>query len=493
MAGEGRLTIVGLGSGDQDDLTLGTWHILQKADKLYLRTAQHPVVDWLRQQEVTFTTFDALYEQYDHFSAVYEVIVERLIAAASAGTSIVYAVPGHPMVAEQTTHMLLQRGEQAGVDVEVVGGRSFLEQAFTSLRIDPIDGFLLLNGLSLTPESLNPRTPTVIAQVYDQLTASDVKLTLMERYPDDYEVTVAHALGINEQEHVHRVPLYELDHNFPLSSLSLVFVPPVPREVYLTREFTDFIHIIATLRGPEGCPWDRQQTHDSLRKYLVEETAEFIEAVNEGDPEHMCDELGDVLLQIALHAQIAAEQETFSIHDVIAGISEKMLRRHPHVFADGNAANADEVVSSWQAIKDEERRVSGKAETTTIRAGIPAELPILSRVDKIQKRAAEVGFDWEAIDPVADKVREELAECMKAGPEEVELELGDLLFAVVNVARWLKVDPEQALRKAEMKFARRFDALKNRAETAGKTLRGLTPEQMDQLWQAVKREEKRYF
>lgn len=357
MAGtERRLTIVGLGSGDKDDLTLGAWHTLQEAERLFLRTAHHPVVAWLQQQGVSFTTFDDVYERHDQFSDVYDRIVEQLMAATEEVSTVVYAVPGHPMVAEETTHRLLKLGEKANIEVEIIGGRSFLEQVFTSFKIDPIDGLLLLDGLGLTAEQLSPRTPTVIAQVYDQLTASDVKLTLMERYPDDFTIVVAHALGIPHEERIRRVPLYEIDHQFPLSSHSLLFVPPVPEDEYLTRDFADFIRIIATLRGPDGCPWDRQQTHDSLRKYFVEETNEFIAAVNNNDPENMCEELGDVLLQIALHAQIASEQGTFTIHDVIESISEKMIRRHPHVFADVVVQSEAEVAKNWRAIKDAEKR-----------------------------------------------------------------------------------------------------------------------------------------
>lgn len=488
MSSEGRITVIGLGSGDESDLTLGTWQILQKAERLYLRTAHHPVVDWLRRQGVTFSTFDDVYEQHDRFAPVYEDVVDCLIGEAR-GTHVVYAVPGHPMVAEQTTQLLLERGPQRGVDVEVKGGCSFLEEAFTRLTLDPINGFLLLNGLDFTAGACNPRIPTIIAQVYDQMTASDVKLTLMERYPDDFEVTVAHALGVDGRERIRRVPLYELDHDFPVSSLSLVMVPPVPEDVTMNREFADFIGIIAKLRGPDGCPWDRKQTHESLRKYLVEETAEFIEAVNEKDPDQMCEELGDVLLQIALHAQIAAENEWFSIYDVIESISEKMIRRHPHVFGDGETEDADDVVKNWQAIKKAEKKAAGITEANSIRAGLPGELPVLSRVYKLQERAAKVGFDWDDVRPVTEKVREELAECLEAGPEEAELEVGDLLFAVVNLARFLDVDPEQALRRAEAKFVARFDAMKKRAETEGQRFTELTLEQMEQLWQAVKQEE----
>lgn len=490
MDSKGRITIVGLGNGDENDLTLGVLGMLREADRLFLRTAHHPVVPWLKQQGVTFSTFDSVYERHGEFAPVYADIVEQLITAAN-GQHVVYAVPGHPMVAEQTTKLMLQQGKLKGIDVEINGGRSFLEAVFTRFQLDPINGFVLLNALDFTARQCNPRMTTVIAQVYDQITASDVKLTLMERYPDDFEVIVAHALGVEGQERIRRVPLYALDHSFPVSSLSLVMVPPVPADSILTREFTDFIDIVATLRGPNGCPWDKKQSHESLRKYLVEETAEFIEAVNEKDPEHMCEELGDVLLQVALHAQIAAENDTFSISDVIESICEKMIRRHPHVFGDAEVANADDALKNWQAIKRSEKRMIEETEADSLSAGIPAELPTLSRVTELQKRAAKVGFDWDDVKPVVDKVKEELTECLEAGEGEVETELGDLLFAVVNLARFMQIDAEQALRRAGRKFAVRFDKMKKKAESEGLDFQQLTLEQKEQLWQTVKQEEAR--
>lgn len=484
MAVRGQITIVGLGSGDETDLTLGVWRELQEAEHLFLRTAQHPVATWLRQEGIHFTAFDAIYERYDRFQPVYEAIVTRLFSAAK-DKKVVYAVPGHPMVAEETTQQLIQRSNQEGVEVEVIGGRSFLEEAFARFRLDPIDGFLLLDGLACDSRALNPRIPTIIAQVYDQMTASDVKLTLMERYPDDAEVIVAQALGIQGEEHIRRIPLYELDHDFPVSSHILIFVPPVATDVGVRRAFEDLMDIVATLRGPDGCPWDREQTHKSLRPYLIEETAEFIEAVNAQDSHHMCEELGDVLLQVALHAQIAAENGQFTIDDMIENINEKLIRRHPHVFGNVSVADAAAVEENWQAIKREEKRRSGDS----LGEEIPLTLPTLSRAYELQKRAAKYGFDWENRADVASKVREELEEAMQAEEDSVETELGDLLFAVVNLARFLKVDPELALRRATAKFISRFDAMRKKIENKGQSFQTLSLKQMDALWEDVKQEE----
>lgn len=486
---KGTITVVGLGSGDKEDLTFETWDLLKGANRLFLRTEDHPVVSWLKRQGLTYRTFDDVYERYDRFQPVYEEVVETLFREAAKG-AVVYAVPGHPMVAEKTTQLLLDRGPSRGIRVDVKGGRSFLEALFGRLRLDPIDGFLLLDGSSLVVDQLNPRLNTVIAQVYDSFTASDVKLTLMERYPDDWEVVVVHALGITGKEAIIPMPLYALDRSFPVSSHSLVVVPPVPEEVTLKGDFTDFVRIVSALRGPDGCPWDKAQTHESLRKYMVEETAEFIEAVNRKDTYGMCEELGDVLLQVVLHAQIASESGAFSIGDVIRRIADKMIRRHPHVFTEAKAKSASDVEKKWEEIKAQEKEARGHAEGQSITDGIPCELPTLSRAETVQKRAAKAGFDWDAVDPVVEKVREELAECVQAPPEERELEVGDLLFAVVNLARFLDVDPEQALRRSTLKFAARFDALKKEVEQNGGRMEDLHLAQLDAVWEKVKRKEK---
>jgi tetrapyrrole methylase family protein/MazG family protein len=221
-----QITIVGLGTGDENQLTLGVWKKLQKASKLYLRTQDHPMVRILTENQVAYETFDAVYEEHDRFEDVYETIASELIRyAQNLQQEIVYAVPGHPMVAEYTVQLLKQRCPQENITLELLGGESFLDQAFLRFGFDPIEGFQLLDATSLGRYSFNPLLHTIIGQVYDTYTASDVKLGLMEVYPDDYPVVVGHALGIAGQEQLVEVPLYELDRVQGYSNLSLVWVP----------------------------------------------------------------------------------------------------------------------------------------------------------------------------------------------------------------------------------------------------------------------------
>ena len=246
--------------------------------------------------------------------------------------------------------------------------------------------------------------------------------------------------------------------------------------------------IIARLRAPEGCPWDREQTHASLRPGLIEEAYEVVEAINTGDDANLCEELGDLLLQSVFHAQIAAEEGRFNFDDVARGITEKLLRRHPHVFGEDRCADAAEVLRKWDDIKRAEK---GDKATSAL-DGISGGLPALMRAEKVQKKAARVGFDWSEIAPVAAKIREELAEVevevAQGASAKIEEEIGDLLFSVVNLARKLKVDGETALQRATDKFATRFRGVEALARERGLALDKLTLEELDVLWDEVKRQ-----
>lgn len=251
------------------------------------------------------------------------------------------------------------------------------------------------------------------------------------------------------------------------------------------RAFHELVRVMARLRSPDGCPWDREQTHSSLRPYLLEEAYEALEAVDAEDWARLCDELGDVLLQVVFHAQLASEREDFDIQDVCAGIVTKLKRRHPHVFADAVAESPEEVLARWEKLKRQEKGYEGRRSALD---GVPAAMPALQRAHKLQKRAARVGFDWDGMEGPRAKIDEELAEVDEAGAAEVEDEIGDLLFAVVNLARFLGVEPEGALRRANARFVRRFRAIE-RAAGSAEQLREMDLQQMDELWEQVKTEE----
>ncbi len=341
-----KIEIIGLGAGDIEQLPLGIYRKLHSEERIvYTRTIAHPVIGELQAEGVRFHAFDAMYEKHDDFETVYEEIAMYLLELAKS-ESILYAVPGHPLLAEKTVQLLL---EQDDVKVDIVGGNSYLDDLFTALKIDPIEGFQFIDATSFTRENLNFTNHIIFCQVYDQFIASEVKLTLLEDLQADYNIKIVEAAGTKDEK-VQTIELQDLDRVAKTSNLLSVYVPPVPKEE-LKHQFDTLRSIVKTLRGPDGCPWDRKQTHESLREYAIEEVYELIDAINRGNDEDIVEELGDVLLQVMLHSQIGEDHGYFTIDDVIKRISEKMIHRHPHVF------HPEKEWKSWDELKREEKKI----------------------------------------------------------------------------------------------------------------------------------------
>ncbi|MDZ5713797.1 nucleoside triphosphate pyrophosphohydrolase [Jeotgalibacillus haloalkalitolerans] len=480
-----HITVIGLGAGDLNQLPLGVYKKLTAATKLYVRTAEHPVLEELSAEGVTYESFDHIYEAHDRFEEVYADITEKLVQLAET-EPVLYAVPGHPLVAEQTVQNLLSLEKEGKITLTIEGGQSFLDPLFTAAGFDPVDGFQLLDGTALESESVKPDQHVIIGQVYDSMTASDVKLELMNKYPDEHLVKVITAAG-SAAEEIREVKLYELDHGMALSNLTSVYVPPLEKEEDFYGEFSKLKEIIKILRSPVGCPWDREQTHESLKRYLIEETYEFLEAVDRGDIDEMIDELGDVLLQVMLHAQIGEDDGYFDIRDVIQGVSAKMVRRHPHVFADAEAETAEDVTDAWQEIKNEEK--GGAPSRLLEHAG--SGLPALIHAYEIQKKAAKAGFDWDDHSDAWDKFEEEWQEFQEEvanGDKQASLrEFGDVLFALVNVSRFHGIFPEEALMMANQKFISRFQFVEDRVNESGKPFQAFSLGELDEFWKQAKK------
>lgn len=482
------ITILGLGAGDLNQLPLGVYKKLLKAESLFLRTKEHPVVEELELEGLKYQSYDYIYEENDVFNDVYEKIVENLMQEAET-KDITYAVPGHPLVAEKTVQLLLEKKKQQLINVQVEGGQSFLDPLFTSLGIDPVEGFQFLDGLAFEEDELQLTQHIIISQVYDNMVASHVKLTLMEQLPDDYPVYIVTAAG-SQNEVVQEVPLFELDRNVTLSNLTSIYIPPVKDDALLTHDFRMFKKIIAALRGPGGCPWDQKQTHQSLKKYLLEEAYELLEAIDNEDDLHMTEELGDVLLQVVLHAQIGEDEGFFSMKDVIKVVTEKMIRRHPHVFGDKNAETAEDVVKNWEEIKKNEK--NGE-EVHSILDEIPKSLPGTMKAYKLQHIAGKVGFDWKEVEPMWAKVTEEIEEFQEVVNTEVFneknmiSEFGDVLFALINVARFYKIDPEEAISMTNIKFYKRFSFIEQEVMLSGKKMEDLSLIELDTIWEKAKK------
>lgn len=489
-----RIAVVGLGPGDASLLTVAASRLLDAAPQVWVRTEKHPTVTALTLGQ-RVQTFDDLYNTLDSVDQVYSEIAERLVAAAreAPDTEVVYAVPGSASTGERSVAHLRDRCSRDGVELRLVPGISSLEAAQLELGVDAFDtglqvvdapelAHLLDQRPSVVSQFLNPHLPLLISGMWSQSLASAVKLFLLSSYPADWSVSLVQAsLGRPRQE----VPLEDLDRGVAIDHLTTAYVAPLALD-FPSRHFYGLTHIIARLRGPGGCPWDREQTHGSIKRHLLEEAYEAMEALDTGDAAELEEELGDVLLQVSLHSEIGYSDSDFDIGDVIGTLNTKLVRRHPHVFGEAQADSAAQVLANWQEIKKNEREARGEAEHSAL-DGVPAALPALARAQSVSQRAAKTGFDWSSAEEVWLKVDEELREVSSAtGPDERLEELGDLLFVLVNWARFHHIEAEEALRLATVKFERRFRALERMARDRHADLRKLSAQELDLLWNEAK-------
>lgn len=483
-----KIILLGLGPGDALLLTRQAIQVLDSSSEIYLRTSQHPAVAGFP-PHLQVHSFDELYDQFDTFDDVYAHIIDKVLELGRRSQGVLYAVPGHPYVAEATCPEIARRARLEGLPIQVIDGLSFIEPVFTALEIDPLPHLAIVDALALASAHVPPfppDAPALIAQVYSREIASDVKLTLMETYPDEHPVRLVHAAGTSQLQ-VEDLPLHAIDQSQSIGLLSTLYLPPLEKGT----SFEAFQEIIAHLRAPNGCPWDREQDHQTLRTNLLEETYEALAALDADDPVHMREEFGDLLLQITLHAQIANEYGEFNIAQVLKGIYDKIVRRHPHVFSDWKVDGVENVLQNWEKLKAAERQEVHQENGGTQKGlldGVELALPALSQAEEIQRRAARVGFDWPDTRGVVDKINEECRELINA--EDLASrsdELGDLIFAVVNLARHYDIDAESALRETNTRFRRRFAHIEHVARSQGKTLNDLSLDEMESYWQEAKK------
>jgi len=474
-----KITIIGLGPGEFHHLTLQAFNLLKNKDKLFLRTKVHPLVKDFPKYSITYESCDAFYEESESFDQVYKKIADFIISKAKKHGDIQYAVPGDPLALENTVDLIVEVAKKNNIEVEIIPSVGALEAVYALLNIHPTKGLIVLDALDLPTTNYWAGNPTLITQVYNKLVVSELKLKLLEIYPPSYKVKIIKAAGVIDLEEIKEVSLSELDW-YDYDHLTSLFLP----KIKLDNKFEDLIRIVKRLRGPNGCPWDKEQDHKSLQTALLEESYEVLETIQSGNMEEMCEELGDLLLQVAFHAVLADENYYFNYRDVINGIIKKMIRRHPHVFADASVNDSTDVLRAWEEIKLEEKGDQQKS----IVDNIPEILPALLQADKIQRKAARVGFDWEDINDVWQKVYEELQELKEADKDQYLDELGDVLFAVVNLARFLKVDAESALISTIHKFKRRFQFIEKQIEMNKKKFNDYTLSELDEFWELAKKD-----
>ena len=449
-----NIIILGLGPGDPAHLTSEAWQLLEGAEEVYLRTKQHPTVAGLP-AHLRLHSFDHLYDALPTFAAVYEAIAQEVLTLGARPPGVIYAVPGHPWVGEATTPLICRLAGKRGIPVRVVGGMSFLEPLLAALGVDPVDGLQITDAMLVAAGHHPPLSvdrPAIVAQCFSRALASDVKLTLLNSYPDEHPVTVVKAAGTPNQQLL-TLPLYELDRGEHFDHLTSLYLPPVEEP----GSYDALHEVVAHLCAPEGCPWDQEQTHQSLRKELLEETYELLAALDEEDADKMCEELGDLLLEITLHIQIATEEGEFKMPDVVAGIVSKLTRRHPHVFGDRAIGGVDEVLRNWEEIKQEER--GEEARNSGLLEGVSPALPALAQAQAYQHRLARVGFpSLEALCLSEDELAAVAQLLAGVEDEENQTRLGDRLLALADLARQRQIDLESVLRAANARLAARFEA-----------------------------------
>ena len=367
-ASASRIIIAGLGPGNPELRTIGTQRALDAADQIILRTRVHPGLGDLV-GDTRVTDCDDLYDSAGDFDVLYRAIADRVLSAARSGGTVVFAVPGHPRVGEKSVPLIEDGARDHGIPVDVLDAVSFLDATVGALQIDPIalglqvaDAENLAAMIDADPFAsgqlgIDPTRPLLVAQLYNQELASAVKIALSRLYPDEYRVLLVRAAGIQVEHTTKETPLHALDREV-VDHLTSLWVPSMA-SLEAVRSPESLIRTVARLRAPGGCPWDREQTPGSLRNAVLEEAYEVVDAIDAGDNGGLAEELGDLLLLVAMQAQIAEENGAFRVEDVFEGINRKLIRRHPHVFGSISATTPDAVIATWEGVKESERSEKG--------------------------------------------------------------------------------------------------------------------------------------
>lgn len=478
------IKIVGLGPGDRNALTVGTMETLLNSEFLFLRTDKHPVAEYLKDKKVKFNSYDYMYKNLMNFDIVYQNIAENLIAEQMDKEDIVYAVPGSPLESEKSVSILIELCKKNKVEYKIIPSVSFLDTLVNGLEIDPTDGLRIVDAFDIGNVILDKRQGTIITQVYNNLIASEVKIKLSNFFDDETEVFYCKAMGIEGKESIKKIKLYELDMQEYMDYLSYIYIP---KDLNNKKDIYDLSDLIEILRGERGCPWDKEQTHESIRKSIIEESYEVCDAIDKQDVEGLIEELGDVLFQVIFHASLGKEEEIFDMGDVIQAIYEKMVYRHPHVFGNKKLQSSNEVVVNWEELKKKEKNFES---ITDEMKGVANALPALIRAKKVQNKAKKVGFDFDSVEEAMEKVKEEINEVLDVYKCEdkaiITEEIGDLLFSCVNVSRFLQVDSEEALKITTDKFINRFKYIEEKASDKSIKLEDMTINEMNCLWNEAK-------
>lgn len=471
------ITIVGMADGKKENLTLRAWDAVQNAPKLFLQTAQIPFGEEVGRE---YTAFDDLFAKAEDFDGLKKEAAETLVEAAK-DTDIVFCVLGD-VLQNQLAQATAEKAAKPGIPIEVIAGLPCGGQALSEAMAAgevALGGAHTISALAYDG-TYDRKKGLLIYEIDSAFLAGEIKIQLLRELSEDKTIYI-----YKENETPQAIALEDLDRQVEYDYSFCAYIPPTPLAAKTGFSYADLVEIMVCLRAKDGCPWDREQTHDSLKRYLVEEAYEVFDAIKAQDMDMLYDELGDVLLQVVFHAEIAKEHRAFDALDISTAICKKMINRHPHVFADTEADTSEKVLKNWEKIKAKEKGIENFRHNLK---DVPKAMPALMRAQKVQKRAAACGFDWDGPALPMEKVFEELEELKQdiADKKDPTTEFGDVLFAVTNLARHLKLESETVLYVGVEKFISRFSAMERLAEAQSRSLADMTLEEMDVLWEQAK-------
>ena len=469
------ITVVSLGPGPREHLTLGAIDTLKKAKKIILRTEiRCDAANYLREIGLSFETLDFLHEECEDFEELKARAAAHVLAEAEK-QPVCYGV--FDASADETVAAIREKAQ-----VLVIPGMPLSARLLSAAPQQEKMEIQTASALEIT----SAQNPLLILECDSRILMGECKLKLLDWYDPDQEALFFPPSDSPARSFV-SMPLSQIDRQKKYDHTCAVLIPPVPLTERKRFDFYDLVRVMDILRGENGCPWDREQTHETLKKYLVEEAYETAAAIAEEDWDHVADELGDVLLQVVFQANIGRQYGTFELSDVTTHICRKMIQRHPHIFSTVHCDTAEQVLKNWEEIKKTERGY--KTQSDALR-GVSPGLPPLMRAAKVQMKARDVGFDWagprDALDKVCEEAREVGRELDREGPD-LEAEVGDLLFSCVSAARLAGIDAESALHKATEKFIFRFSSVENEILQAGKRFQDLTLSEMVVYWERSKK------
>lgn len=461
------INIVGLGYGSIGDLTVQTLKMLKNMQNIFIKGNGHPVMSELMDEGIKFKDYKELYNNIERYS--------------EPGEDAIYAVCGNPLEDEETIKHLLSICEEKNINYKIyaaAGIKAFIQECAGRL----MGKVEVINSLIIENKSINKRNEIVITNLFNKDIAKKVKAKLLKIYYDDINV---YSLKIGNYKRFDKIKIKDIDSLNDLNELTMIYIP---RNSESRKDIYDLIDIVEILRSENGCPWDKEQTHESIKKDIVEESYEVFDAIEQKSRDALVEELGDVLFQIIFHVSLGTEKNEFDILDITDGICNKMIYRHPHVFGNVNVENASDVIMNWDKLKKIEKNFESLTDELK---GVAKALPALIRAGKIQKKARKVGFDWDNVDDAIEKVKEEINEVIDVYKSEkmvkIKEEIGDLLFSCVNVSRFLNVDAEEALNLTTDKFIKRFNYIEKKAEESNINLEEMSLSDMDKLWDEAKK------